>query len=292
VRDAGTPAGQGGDKVATLSKPLAFVAFWTVVTAVATVLTTVVLFRFHVGVPGGILAALGQMLVLSAVVSWRWWWVLASLGSAVISTILVPLFWNADGYSQVVISSVAVLASLPQWLVLRRYGLRSFLWFAVPVLTALTTVLVYQLQGDLDFTRLYIDEGADVARWLPTVTIIGAVAGLFQGIALTWILAPEFDRTGPVERSAPLLRPPVAPAVTVSRVAAVRTFLLVLTALVVPIFMPKMFIETWGLPDREIVPYTLAAAAPWVVALALLRPGLYHAGLRLRRRRRSSPRSG
>jgi hypothetical protein len=34
-----------------------------------------------------------------------------------------------------------------------------------------------------------------------------------------------------------------------------------------------------GFPDAEVVPYALAAAAPWVVSVALLQPGLYHAGL-------------
>ena len=240
-------------------------------------LTTFLLFRAGTPVPGALLAALGQTLVLSTLVSWQWWWVLAGVGDAAIAMSLVPLLVTADGYSQVTIASVGVLASLPQWLVLRRYGLRSVVWFGVPVLTAVATVLVYRVQGEPDPATLYIVDTATYLLWLPTVAMIGTIAGLFEGSALAWILEPEFERSPAVARSAP--RPKVAALSDPSRVSGVRTGLIVLIALVVPIFMPKMFTETWGFPDAEIVPYALAAVAPWGVSIALLRPGLYHAGL-------------
>jgi len=226
-------------------------------------------------VPGALLAALGQTLVLSTLVSWQWWWVLAGVGDAAIAMSLVPLLVTADGYSQVTIASVGVLASLPQWLVLRRYGLRSVVWFAVPVLTAVAIVLVYRVQGEP--ATFYIVDIATYLQWLPTVAMIGTIAGLFEGIALAWILEAEFVRPPGAVRSAP--RPPAAGLSDLSGVNGVRTWLIVLIVLVVPIFMPKMFTETWGFPDAEIVPYALAAVAPWGVSIALLRPGLYHAGL-------------
>jgi hypothetical protein len=241
------------------------------------VLSTFLLFRAGTPVPGALLAALGQTLVLSTLVSWQWWWMLAGVGDAAITMSLVPLLVTPDGYSQVTIASVGVLASLPQWLILRRYGLRSVVWFAVPVLTAVATVLVYRVQGEPDPATLYIVDTATYLQWLPTVAMIGTIAALFEGIALAWILEPEFDRSPAVARSAP--RPRVAAVSDLSRVNGVRTGLIVLIALVVPIFMPKMFTETWGFPDEEIVPYALAAVAPWGVSIALLRPGLYHAGL-------------
>jgi hypothetical protein len=67
-----------------------------------------------------------------------------------------------------------------------------------------------------------------------------------------------------------------------ARIAGVRTYVATLIALAVPIFAPKLFLETWGFPDPDIIPFALAAIAPWAVALALLwRPALFHAGLAL-----------
>lgn len=72
-------------------------------------------------------------------------------------------------------------------------------------------------------------------------------------------------------RSAP--RPPAAALSDLSGVNRVRTCLIVLIALVVPTFMPKMFTKTWGFPDAEVVPYALAAAGsvrPSLVIVAVL----------------------
>jgi hypothetical protein len=246
------------------------------VTAIARVLTTFALFRLGQPLPGAILAGLGQTLVLSTLVSWQWWWLLARLGDAAITMTLVPIA-TAEGYSRVMMSTVAVLASLPQWLILRRYGLRSILWFAVPVFTAVATVLVYRV-GELD-PPAYILDAADYLKFLPTIALIGTISGLLEGIAVAWILAPEFDPAAAVVRAAARQHASIASESDLSHVNRVRTFLIVLIALVVPIFMPKMFTETWGFPDAEIVLDALATVAPWGVSIALLRPGLYHAGL-------------
>lgn len=245
------------------------------VTAIARVLTTFALFRLGQPLPGAILAGLGQTLVLSTVVSWQWWWLLASLGDAAITMTLVPIA-TAEGYSRVVMSTVAILASLPQWLILRRYGLRSILWFAVPVVTTVATMLVYRVR-EIDPTA-YIIDAADYIKFLPTIVLIGTISGLSEGIAVAWILAPEFDPAAALVSAGARQHPSIASESDLSHVHGVRTFLVVLIALGVPIFMPRMFTETWGLPEPEMVLYAVAAAAPWSVALALLKPGLYHAG--------------
>jgi hypothetical protein len=172
------------------------------------VLTTFVLFRAGMPVPGAILAALGQTLVLSTLVSWQWWWMLAGVGDAAITVSLVPLLVNPDGYSRVTMSSVAVLASLPQWLILRRYGLRSVVWFAPPVLAAVATVLVYRVQGELDPTASYLYDTATYVQWLPTFAMIGAIAGLFEGLRSRGSSSPHsIDRVVPFDRRL-VRRPP------------------------------------------------------------------------------------
>jgi hypothetical protein len=185
------------------------------------------------------------------------------------------------GYSRLMMAVVAVPAALPQWLVLRRYGSRSFVWLAVPVVASLAVTVIYQLLGEEPILRSYTGSGTGALRWVPLIALSGTVAGLIEGTVLAWILATEFEPTEPLvsQRS---VRPHVTPAMHESRVVGLRTQLGILIALVVPIFMPKLFVETYGFPDPDILPFAFAAAAPWVVALGLLwRPGLHHAGLAL-----------
>jgi len=130
----------------------------------------------------------------------------------------------------------------------------------------------------LGFPRLFVDGSFQLVA---TMAVMGLIAGPIEAAALVWILAPEFQR--PVPEPAPPNPPAIATLVMdPSGIAGVRMYVGTLIALAVPIFAPKLFLETWGFPDPDIIPFALAAIAPWAVALALLwRHGLFHAGLAL-----------
>jgi hypothetical protein len=235
--------------------------------------------RFGFRIPWDLpLEAIGQALVLSTVVSWQWWWALATVCSGLLTRFLAPMFLGGgEGAVYIGAAAFGVVAALPEWLVLRRYGPRSFLYLGVPVLMMITVAPIYSWLG---LPRLVVDGGYSF-QWVATMAVIGLIAGPIEATALAWILAPEFAQA--VSQAATPAPSPRATAVTEgAHIAGVRTSVSILIALALPIFAPKLFLETWGFPDADIIPFALAAVTPWAVALALLwRPGLHHAGLAL-----------
>jgi len=265
--------------LARQASPRTFILFWTVTAVVTRALAAAAMSLFGFRIPWDVpVDAIGQALVLSTVVSWQWWWALATVCSGLLTRFLAPMFLGGgEGVVYIGAGAIAVVAALPEWLVLRRYGPRSFLYLGVPVLLMIAVAPIYSWLG---FPRLVVDGGYSF-QWVGTMAVMGLIAGPIEAAALVWILAPEFQR--PVPEPAPPNPPAIAMSVMdPSRIAGVRIYVGTLIALAVPIFAPKLFLETWGFPDPDIIPFALAAIAPWAVALALLwRPGLFHAGLAL-----------
>jgi hypothetical protein len=218
--------------------------------------------------------AVGQAAVLGTIVSWRWWWVpVTAAGSVITQFGFATLLWLFT--ATIVAPVLGVAAAVPQWLLLRKYGWTSVAWLVVPLIVSPLNTAIYSTFAANG--PGYIDYMNSPSRWIPIGAISGALTGLIEAIALVWILAPEFAGTMP--RVAPR-RPLPARTAPSEHLTSVRWCLGILMALTIPIFMPKMMMETFALPDSELVPYAIAAIVPWAVALGLLtQPGLQQVGL-------------
>jgi hypothetical protein len=179
--------------LARQASPRTFILFWTVTAVLTRALAAADFAFFGFRIPWDVpFEAIGQALVLSTVVSWQWWWALATVCSGLLTRFLMPFF--LDGGESVVAyigaGAIAVVAALPQWLVLRRYGRRSFLYLGVPVLLMIALAPIYYL---IRFPRLLVD-GRYQFQWVGAMALMGLIAGPLEGVALAWILAPEFER--------------------------------------------------------------------------------------------------
>lgn len=265
--------------VALPPRAIPFIVLWTSLGAITRVVITWAGVRMGWSIPWDVLDAAGQTLVLATVVSWGWWWAPATLAGGAVRELGIGWFYQPLT-SWILLPALGVVAAFPQWLVLRRYGLRAGIWLAVPLVVSPITRMLYSVVGPSRSGGASVDYYGSVASWLPVTAMSGALTGCIEAMALVWILAPEFAST-PQSRVTP--RRPVPQRLAAPRhIGSVQTCLGILIALAIPIFMPTVMMEKSALPDLRVLPFAIAAVIPWVLALALLtRPGLQHAGLAL-----------
>jgi hypothetical protein len=265
--------------VALPPRAVPFILLWTSLGAI----TRVAIMWASVGmgwsIPWDILDAAGQTLVLATVVSWGWWWAPATLAGGAVRELGIGWFYQPLT-SWILLPALGVMAAFPQWLVLRRYGLRAAAWLAVPVVVSPITRALYAALGPSRSGGAYLEYYGSIGNWLPVTATSGAITAGIEAMALVWILAPEFASAPQPRATAP--RPVPRRLAAPLHIGSVQTCLGVLIALAIPIFMPTVMMEKSALPDPQVLPFAVAAILPWVIALGLLtRPRLQHAGLAL-----------